>query len=84
MTVDRWSRDYNIALALVVLVGIALGIAAGYFAYATGASSDGASQFSGWFGSSYRMKERWWWGSFGGLVAAALFFVRDLTSRPSR
>lgn len=84
-----WKREHQIALGLAVGVGITVGVIVGYMVYAAGSGAGGASSFGYWFESSFRLKYRSfgfrrpgiWWGLTGGLIGAALIYIRLLSRK---
>jgi hypothetical protein len=74
-----WRLEHRIALALAFVVGAALGVVLGYLLYASARGADGALSFHYWLKHPLRFAGLWW-GLFGGVVGAAIIYIKRLSS----
>jgi hypothetical protein len=74
-----WSREQQIALLIVALIGAALGTVLGYIVYAVG-WGEGALPFENWILQPLRGAILW--ALFGTVIGGASIFVRTLMREP--
>jgi len=75
----NWSREHQIALCVVALIGAALATVLGYLVYAAG-WGEGAVPFGNWLGRLF--DGAIWWALFGAVIGGAIIFVRNLLHSP--
>jgi hypothetical protein len=73
------SREQQLALLIVALIGAALGTVLGYFVYAVG-WGEGALPFENWILQPFRGAILW--ALFGAVIGGASIFVRNLMREP--
>lgn len=75
-----YSSDKKLAVALIILLGVAFGVVVGYFALAADKGADGAPPF--YYYMQYPERSgAVYWAVFGGIVAWLLFYIRELLRR---
>jgi len=88
-----WKREHRVALAIAIVIGAAVGIVVGYFAYAA-EMGIATTSFINWLKGPFRYSNQrafhvthlldlaaLWWGLFGAGIGAGVAYVRHLTAR---
>ncbi len=76
----NWSGNERIAAVLTIVIGVIVGIIAGYFVYAVSGGADGVSSFARWL--DYPLRSGWiWWALTGAVVSIAVIYIRRLLSK---